>query len=172
MTEPFPMPHRLTPFIDSVIASIMLAVTSSSTLILADNAKTPDKMDDLLLLLLPLIGALIVSGGVITLNPKEENRKKIMGRCSIAVFFAVVGPSSIALLHPALAIITNFPALLLMAGGLIFMLIYILSKPIIERFYSRSDGIAEKAVDEVEQRFIPSARRRQVPNPKNSRSHE
>lgn len=158
MIDDFPMPHRFFHVLDSVIATVMLVVTSSSTILLAQASDVaPSKTDSLSLLLLPLIGALLVSGGVIMLNPKQEQREKIIGRSLIAVFFSCVGPSSIALLHPALKIITDFPVLLLLAGGLIFGLVYILARPFVEQFYSRSGNVSDKLLDQAEDRFFSKA---------------
>jgi len=154
------MPHRFLPIIDTLMSTVMALIASSSTLILAQSAAVegPSKIDSIFLLLLPLIGALLVSIGVINLNPKQEEREKIIGRSTIAVFFSAVGPSSIALLHPSLKIITEFPVLLLLAGGLIFGLIYILSRPIVEKIYNRSSSIAENAINAAQYKFFTKSK--------------
>lgn len=111
------------------------------------------QIDELRMLLLPLIGSLIVSGGMIMLNPSVETRKIIIGRAIIGLFFGTVGPQVVALFHDKLAGLTSHPVLLLTAGGLICGLFFVLSKPFVQGLYKRSQRIAEAELDKIEKRL-------------------
>lgn len=150
------MPHRLYHIFDTVLWSVTgISALASSTVLLAQASLQAEasKFDSLSLLLLPLIGALIMSGGMIMLNPEPEKREKTIGRGIISLFFGACLPSVIALIHPHLKIITEFPVLLLAVGGSIAALTYILSRPLVEKLYQRSAQISEEALDKLQQRY-------------------
>lgn len=150
----FTMPHRIYHVLEAVLGSvIMLATTASSELMLAE-AQSSD-VDELRMLLLPLIGSLIMSGGMIMLNPSPETRRRTIGRAIIALFLGASMPQVIAMFHPRLAGMVEHPVLLLVSGGLISALIFILARPFVEGFYRRSERIAESQLDEVERRITP-----------------
>ncbi|MDB6118399.1 MAG: hypothetical protein JWO08_2180 [Verrucomicrobiaceae bacterium] len=149
------MPHRLFHVTETCLALITsLCATAGGHLMLAEAAL--NEPDELRLLLLPLIGALIISGGLIMLNPAPETRRIVIGRAMIALFCGAIGPQVIALVHPSLGGIIHHPALLLAAGAIIGGVVIVLSKPFAEAFYQRSQRLAEQELDRLEQKFGPN----------------
>lgn len=148
------MPHRLYHVLESVLGLVALLATTASSELMISEASSGD-VDELRLLLLPLIGSLIMSGGMIMLNPSPETRQVTIGRAIIALFLGASMPQVLALVHPRLAGMVDHPVLLLVSGGMISSLIFILSRPFVQGFYRRSQRIAEQRLDELERRYLP-----------------
>lgn len=135
-----------------VIGGSTLVTTLSSVLLAQAPAGSVAQSLELQLLLLPLIGSLIISGGMIMLNPKPETRRVTIGRAVFALFFGVMVPQVVGLLHPSLHEVAVRPAVLVLAGGCISGLVYVLSKPFTRELYERAEGHAKKTVDALEER--------------------
>ncbi len=151
------MQHQLHHVLDTVILAVTTSATALGGLVLA-SAGTSDPQHDLELRLfvLPLIGSLIVSNGLIMLNPTPETRRIVIGRGIIALFGGVLTPQILAMMHPSLAAIAVKPVLLCSVGGLASALFFVLSKPFVAQLYKRADGIAEREAQKLEERFSPS----------------
>lgn len=106
--------------------------------------------------LLPFIGALVASGGVIMLNPQPEVRQIVIGRGIFALFFGVLLPQVFPLFHPALQPLALTPAILVLMGGAVSILAYVLSKPFCRELYARAEGIARREADRLEAKYTNS----------------
>lgn len=148
------MPHRLAIATEAVLGFITLLATAASSELMITEAARSD-VEELRMLLLPLIGSLIMSGGMIMLNPSPETRQVTIGRAIIALFLGAAMPQVLALVHPKMAGVVNHPVLLLVAGGLISSLVFILAKPFVQGFYRRSQRIAEEQLEHLERRYLP-----------------
>ena len=148
------MPHRLAIATEAVLGFITLLATAASSEIMITEAARSD-VEEMRMLLLPLIGSLIMSGGMIMLNPSPETRQVTIGRAIIALFLGASMPQVLALVHPRLAGMVDHPVLLLVAGGMISSLIFILSRPFVQGFYRRSQRIAEQQLEQIERRYLP-----------------
>ena len=148
------MPHRLAIATEAVLGFITLLATAASSELMITEAARSD-VEEMRMLLLPLIGSLIMSGGMIMLNPSPETRQVTIGRAIIALFLGASMPQVLALVHPRLAGMVDHPVLLLVAGGMISSLIFILSRPFVQGFYRRSQRIAEQQLEQIERRYLP-----------------
>lgn len=135
-----------------IVDGAIFAITSVTTILSGLLLSTAEREQvlELQLFLLPFIGSMIVSGGMIMLNPMPETRKIVIGRSIFALFTGVLMPQLVAGLHPWLTDITIKPALLVLVGGLISGIAYVLSKPFTAELYSRSAHIAEKKAEQLE----------------------
>lgn len=132
--------------VDTVVTTVMVASTSAATLMVT----TPATTDELRLLLVPLIGAVISSGGMIMLNPKPETRQIVVGRSLIALFLATITPQIFALWFTSTATFLSHPVVLLGAGGMGAMVYYACSLPFCAGLYSRSATFSKLAIDKAE----------------------
>lgn len=146
-------PQHIPHCVDVLVVGITtLAATLSSAMLATVPAASEAQSIELQLLLLPLIGSLIISGGMIMLNPNPETRRVTIGRAVFALFFGVMVPQVIGLFHPGLHEVAVKPAVLVLAGGVISGLVYVLSKPFTRELYQRAEGHAKKAADALEER--------------------
>lgn len=145
------MPHRAYMALDSVIVTITSVTASVSGLLLGDLTPVTYR-EELVILLLPLVGAMIISGGMIVMNPAQETRKIVIGRSIFALFFGALGPTIVMLIYPPIASITVKPALLLFIGGIISGLVYVLSRPFARELYDRAERVAKAQADRLEDR--------------------
>ena len=141
------------PILDSVVISTATTMAATAPLLLTDSAAA--HAVEMQLLLLPLIGATFVAGGMVMLNPAAETRRIVIGRSMFAIFFAVVAPQIIGFMHPALAAALVKPFLLLFSGGVTAGVVYVLSKPFTGELYKRAEGVAEREADRLEQAYSP-----------------
>lgn len=114
---------------------------------------TNNEVSELRLLVLPLIGSVILSFAMILLNPKTEVRRIVVGRSMFALFFGASLPSVIGLFHPSLRDVLVHPTLLLLSGGSISGLVYVLSWPVVKKFYARSDTMADTVLLRIESKL-------------------
>ena len=147
----------------SHFATISLAAASAILLDVPLDHRMEDAIE-LRLLLIPLIGALIASGGFIMLNPNPETRRIVIGRAMFAVFSGVAAPQVLSAVHPSLAALSSKPMPLLMAGGIIAGITYVLSKPFATGFYNRSERIAARELDRLEKVTVREENDNQPPN--------
>lgn len=137
--------------LDAVIVTATTLASAAALALIdpAGAAATPDDIE-LRLLLLPLIGALIVSGGLIMLNPQPETRRIVIGRAMFALFFGVCGPQALCAMFSSLTPFARKPMPLLMLGGMIAGLAYVISKPFCAELYRRAQGVAKAQADRLE----------------------
>lgn len=150
------MPHRfLAPYIDAVVGTITTAATTliASLLISESSGTLPRDVNELRMLLLPLLGGLIMSGGLMMLNPNPETRRITIGRGIIALFLGSAVPSIFALIYPPLEYVVIHPIALLFWGGIATGIIYVLSRPFTARLYERSDAISRRLEHQLEKRL-------------------
>lgn len=152
------MPHRISPIIDSVVATFVVSITSILTLLMAISTNTPDA-EELKLLLIPLIGSMIVSGGAIMLNPTLEDRKVVVGRSVVALFFGAITPQCVAIVFPNYATVLSHAVILFGFGGAAAGVVYILSRPLFEGAYRRSRVTAEFILRKGEEQFRGNVKR-------------
>jgi Na+/phosphate symporter len=146
-------PQHIPHAVDVIVVGISTLTAALSSALLAQSpAGSVAQSIELQLLLLPLIGSLIISGGMIMLNPNPETRRVTIGRAMFALFFGVMVPQVVGLLHPSLNEVAVKPAVLVLAGGVISGLVYVLSKPFTRELYQRAEGHAKKAADALEER--------------------
>jgi hypothetical protein len=142
------MQHQLAHCPDTAIVATGVVATAAANLMLEPSS------EDLRLFLLPLIGSMVLTGGVIMLNPNPDTRRITIGRGMVALFFGVLGPQVLAEFHPTLASVAVKPVFLFLLGGLVSGLTYILSKPLTAHLYKRADGASKLLVDKLET-YVP-----------------
>jgi len=149
--------------LDTIIIANSTFITSASALLLAETSVVPvSDMAELRLLLLPLIGSLVVSGGFIMMNPNQETRKITIGRSIFALFFGVLMPQIIGEFHPALQTLALKPVVLVLTGGMIAGVAYVLSKPFTRGMYERADRATQKLQDQMEKKYFPGVEKGKV----------
>lgn len=143
------------PILDTVVVTTLGTVTAASAVLLADGSQT--QLDfEMRLLLIPLIGSMFVSGGLILLNPQPETRRIVIGRAMLALLAGVCLPQVLSWIHPSLAGLAVKPFALLLGGGICSGLVYILSKPFTLALYKRAEGdVAERLANQVVDKFLP-----------------
>lgn len=146
---------NITHVLDTAI--FMLISTGAAASALLGNTDAEDPMAaEMRLLLLPFIGASILSLAAIMFSPDPETRKVTIGRSLVALFIGTLAPQLIAAIHPSIANLSVKPVFLLMTGGCIAFITYILSKPFAQQFYERSERIARREAAKLEGRFSPN----------------
>ncbi len=129
----------------------MSAATAISTGLLAI---VPDPTEELKLLLLPLLGALLVSGGTIMLYPERETRSIVIGRSTIALFFATIMPQIVAITFTSLSVFLAHPTVLLGSGAMCFMVFYVITRPFFDGLYKRRRILAEAVIQSGQERLL------------------
>jgi Na+/phosphate symporter len=138
--------------LDTTVIAVVSISAAASTLILG-TADTAQQIAELKLLLLPFLGALVMSGGIILLNPQIETRRIVIGRSIVALFCGSLAPQLIAIIHPNLVNISIKPVAQIAIGGLIAVIAYIMSKPFTNQLYSHADGIAKDQADKLQKKL-------------------
>lgn len=146
--------HRLPTVLDTVIVLISTASTGAANLMLA-NAPVNEinYYNELRLLLIPLIGAMLVSGGMIMLNPQPETRKIVIGRSIFSLFIASIAPQLLGYLHPAIQAVALRPVMLLAIGGATAGFVYAISRPFCAKLYENAARNAKFINDQLEKKL-------------------
>lgn len=144
--------HPVAHVLDSVVVISTTLATIASSMLLAQSGEAAGSQE-MQLFLLPLIGALITSGGCIMLNPNPDTRRITIGRGIFALFFGVLLPQVIGMFHPSLQSLAAKPVMLVLIGGLVSALAYVLSKPFTREMYARSERVAKIQADNLERRY-------------------
>lgn len=139
---------------DAIILTLIGSV-STATVALTNAPVSQLNSAELQLFLLPFIGALILSGGMIMLNPQPETRKIILGRSFVSLFFGVLAPQIIGMLHPNLAALSVKPVFLVLSGGVFSAVAYILAASLTRELYAKADGVAKRTADMIENKAFP-----------------
>lgn len=147
-----PMPHRLLALLDGhhadhfiAMFGTLLATVTSFMLMLADGASTPAN-DEIKLLLMPLIGALVATTGAYLLSPKEDARK-LAGRSIYSVAIGTALPVTIGFVSDYGRQMASHPVALFLAGIIATTIVFIVIRPIIDKLFARSSAIAAAALD-------------------------
>lgn len=141
------MTNHLTPALDACIS--MLAVLATATAALSGPTANAEQYAEMQLLIMPLIGGIIVSSFCIMLNPNPETRRIVIGRAMAALFFGSLSPQLIGMIHPSLASLGIKPVFLLLVGGSVSGLVYILVKPFTKTLYEKADDVAKAKAEEI-----------------------
>ena len=147
---PNAMPHRLLEFCDSVVIGLIALVSALGTLIVTQSPW--DEMQELRILMVPLVSGLITTGGLYLFNIGREARNVVLGR---AVFGLLLGASTLpvlALVWTSAEPILRRPIVLLPGGAACCVFWYYLSYPLARGFSSRSNGLADQILDEAQRR--------------------
>ncbi len=140
---------------DWVTTSVAAIVTAASTVVLA---LVPDPTDELKLLLMPLIGALLASAPTIMLYPERETRPIVIGRAALAFVLATLLPQTIAIIFTSTSSFFAHPVIGLGSGVVGYILIYIPIRSAFEGLYRRRKAIAEAVIEQGQQRLMGNVR--------------
>lgn len=146
--------------LDCLVIAVTTICGLATNAILSDAAVTTTDLSELRLLLLPLMGALIVSGGMIMLNPEPETRRIVIGRAIFALFLGACAPSMAGMIHPVLEQLK--PVMMLATGGAVAGLVYVISRPFTRKLYERAERMAERQIDALEDGMAQRADARQA----------
>lgn len=146
------MHNRFFHVLDACVGVITTVVAALSAWLLS-IADIETGADELRLLLVPLIGALIASGGMIMLNPQPETRRIVIGRSVFALLGGAASPHAAAITLKWVEPMAHHPVLLLLAGAGCSIIFYAVSRPFTAKLYSRSADIAEATLRETERRI-------------------
>jgi hypothetical protein len=141
------MNHPVCQISDIIAVFVTVVTATAAPLVLAAAPNS-----ELLLLLLPLLGSLLMTGSAILLNPEIETRKIVVGRSIIALLFGVAGPHIIAMFLKSFDPTAITPVILVLVGAMVAFASYILSRPFFDQAYSRAESIAKSTADEIERR--------------------
>lgn len=148
------MPHRAAAHVlDAVVVGTVSVLAAATPLLAVTGDAQAD--NEMRLLLLPLIGAVLASGGLIMLNPNPETRRITIGRSIFGLLVGVISPQIIGMLHPALADLALRPMVLVAAGAVFAALAFVLSRPFTSEFYARAEGIARREAERLEEKYSP-----------------
>lgn len=144
------MPHRLIDYCDSIVIGLITLVSALGTLIVTGSPW--DEMQELRILMVPLVSGLITTGGLYLFNIGKEARNVVLGR---AVFGLLLGASTLpvlALVWSSAEPILRRPIILLPGGAACCVFWYYLSYPLARGFSNRSNGLADQILDEGQRR--------------------
>lgn len=165
-----PMPHRILALLDGhhadhfiAMLGTLLATATSFLLMLADGAPTPAN-DEIKLLLMPLIAALVATTGAYLLSPKEDTRK-LAGRSIYSVAIGTALPVSIGFVSDYGRQMAGHPVALFLAGIIATTIVFIVIRPIIDKLFARSGAIADVAIDAAQNAaHLPAHYKRDMPD--------
>lgn len=132
----------------------MLASTALSAVL---GVVAPEQSQQVLQIVLPMLGAIFPTTAAMFLNPEKETRSIVIGRSFIAFSVAAVLPSILIAIMPESwgqwRVVGNLPAVLVGSGVVIAPVTYIMSKPLFRKLYERADANAEQALRHVERKI-------------------
>ncbi len=149
------MNHLGVTAMDLITTCVATVVTAASATILAI---VPDPTDELKLLLMPLIGALLASVPTILLYPERETRPIVFGRAGLSFVLATLLPQTLAIIFASTASFFAHPVIGLGSGVVGYILIYIPIRSAFEGLYRRRKAIAEAVIEQGQQRFMGNIR--------------
>ncbi len=143
--------------LDTIITALGATLPAMSTMLLA-TVHPYDPKDALFQTLLPLIGAIITALGAFWLNPQAETRPIVAGRALFGILAGTAAPSVIGItpnLIPEswgwIVIAMSWPGSLVIMGGVLSFVAYVLSRPFCFNAYERAGAIARAQVKRLEQ---------------------
>lgn len=150
------MPHRLLALLDHPAEHIVamfgtLMATITSSLVLMADDSNPSQTDEIRLLLMPLIGALISTTGGLLFAPREAPRK-LAGRSIFSVAIGTALPVTFGFVSDYGKLMAAHPVALFLAGLTVPIPVFILIRPLVDRLFADADKIADVAVNKVLER--------------------
>lgn len=153
MNISFPMPQRLLALLDGHHADHLVAMLGtlaatvfSTLLMLADSEPLSPEAQEVRLLLMPMIGALVGATGAYLLSPKEEPRK-LAGRSIYSVAIGTALPVTFGMVSDYGKAMSTHPVALFLAGIIGTTIVFAVIKPLITKLHSRSSGLADEVLD-------------------------
>lgn len=133
----------------------IVVISTTTAAAAAAQLVSPEATAWRVLLLMPLIGAVVIMGGAVMLNPAMETRKITIGRALFGFLFGVGGPSALSSILEYWAMIglqklMLAPGVLLFEGAAIAWVAFWLSKPFCRGFYERADAMANREIRRLE----------------------
>lgn len=130
-----------------LVAAVTIAASATQVL-------SPDATAARILILMPFIGAVVIMGGAIMLNPDVETRKVTIGRGLFGLLFGCAGPyAGSALMEywnlEGVGKLWVQPGMLLFEGATLAFIAFWLSRPFTRRFYEASDAMARHEVRRI-----------------------
>ena len=164
------MPHRLLALLDGhhadhfiAMFGTLLATATSFLLMLADGANTPAN-DEIKLLLMPLIGALVATTGAYLLSPKEDTRK-LAGRSIYSVAIGTAFPVTVGFISDYGKSMAGHPVALFLVGIIATTVVFVVIRPIIDKLFARSGAIADATLDTAQNAaHLPAHYKRDLPD--------
>lgn len=153
------MPHRLlaTHATEAFVAFASFLVAAAGNLLLYEtDAEAAEAMR---WLVLPMIGGAFAAAAAIGFNRSRENVRVVVARGICALVFGTAVPKLFSMMHPWIRDLFLEPLAIFLSGFIIALVVFILSRPFVQRFYERSDRIANEQLDELEERFKRSHRK-------------
>lgn len=150
------MSHPINNLIETAVTTAAGLIVVAATPLLTSEAEAGIPQNEMKLFLLPLIGSVCVAAFMILLNPSPDTMKITVGRAFCALFFGVMVPQVIGMVHPSLLELSLKPAVLVLSGGIIAGLTYVLSKPFTAGMYERAEGVAKRELDRLEKKHFPA----------------
>jgi hypothetical protein len=140
--------------LDTIVTGILAMNTVISTLLLdALDRYSISQAEELRLLLIPFLGSMVASGGMIMLNPNPETRRIVIGRAVFALICGATFPQILTLIFVGLQPLFAHPVILLMSGAGFSAIIYVISRPFTARLYASQEQLANAAMDRVREQF-------------------
>ena len=99
------------------------------------------------LLLMPLVGALVGTTGMILLAPSVEDRRRIAGRGLFSIAIGSGAPVLFGFVTDYGRAMAGHPVALFMFGIMASMVVFAVSRPLAEALFARSRGIAATVLD-------------------------
>lgn len=128
-------------FTDSFVVLAAMAISATAP-VLAVTQNT-----ELTLLMVPLVGAVLMSGVAILQATAIEAKRVIIGRSIFAVVIGVASPQVLALMTDKFNPATVHPIVLLLIGGMPALFVYFVSRSLVRQIEARSDALARMAMD-------------------------
>lgn len=139
--------------LDTCLLTILAVVTGGGGIVLTDmSVSNAAQSAELKLFLLPLIGSVFAFAMMIMLNPKPEDRKKIIGRSMFGLFLGVFVPQVVGIVHPNIESLMGKPAVLALVGWSVCMIGYAVAVPFTGGLFLRSGDLANKGLDYLEKK--------------------
>lgn len=107
-----------------VLTLLSAAIASSGAAAVASHPTTEALTSAVLWSVLPLIGAILISGMSFLLGSVDEPRKRVYGRALGAILFGVAGPRFTLYYKPDIASLIDDPILLIASGAIFGLLGY------------------------------------------------
>lgn len=145
------MPHRILAFCDTLIIGLVTIVSALCTQLLAVESATR-QVDELRVLLIPLIGALISTGGMALFQIEKEPRNIVIGRAIFGLLFGAGFMPAMSTIFPSMAVVMERPVIMLLSGAVMSMFFYAVAYFLAKGLFRRSKSYADGLLDQAERR--------------------
>lgn len=150
---------------EAVVSTVTLAGLIIARLVFMDGSDEESVMA-MRWFLLPLLGSMVASCGAILLNPNPEDKRVVVGRSIFSMAMGTAIPKVASLIiskdtWPWLAGVYVDPAVIFMMGFFIATAVYILSRPFVQKFYDKSDGISDELHNDFHDRIFKNRKKNQ-----------